>query len=202
MRVQRVRFSTAEAVGGGSPDSFRVRFDGSLASMTKPAQVFFGGTSSMFYDPPGGIVAHLNNLIVTDSTPPNVKSSSFVINNSQAATTGVSSIRVGVAYQQTPGISMRDEVALLQLIISKTASLGDGVVYDLTSSFDPATGRVDYDHKGRAGDIYYYWVRATDRSGNTAPARFIGSRDTLTPVQGSMATVADAAISFVLSLVP
>lgn len=202
MRVQRVRFSTLGAVGGGSPDSFRVPFEGALASLSKPEQVFFGGTSSIFYDPPGGIVAHLNNLIITDTVPPNVKSVSFVINNSQAAATGVSSINVGVAYHQTPGTSMADEVALLQLIISKTPSLGDGVVYDLTSDFDPATGRVDYDHKGRAGDTYYYWVRATDRSGNTSPAQYIGTRDTLTPVQGSMATVADADISFVLSLAP
>lgn len=202
MQVQRVRVSTAGAIAGSTPDSFRVPFTGTLVSLGKPTQVFFGGTSSVFYDPPGGIVAHLNNLIVTDSTPPQVKSVSFLINNSQAVTTGVSSINVGVAYHRTPGVSMIDEVALLQLIISKTANLGDGIVYDLTSSFDPATGRVDYDHKGRAGDVYYYWVRATDRSGNTAPAQYIGTRDTLTPVQGSMATVADAAISFVLSLAP
>jgi hypothetical protein len=199
--AQRVRFSTLEALPGGAstPDDFLAPFEGALLSLRRPREVFVEGTSSIFWDPPGGV--RQPPPLVTDTAPPLVKSSAFVIDNSQAAL-GVSRIAVSVAYQQTPGVAMQDEVALLQLIVSETPNPADGRTYDLMSSFDPATGRASFNHKGVPGAKYWYWVVAADRYGNTSPPEYLGSRDTLTNLLGSIAVVADAGISFNLSLAP
>lgn len=202
--AQRVRIGSLEPLPGGAstPDDFSAPFEGALLSLRRPREVFVEGTSSMFWDPPGGVrPGRLPPLLVTDTAPPLVKSSSFAIDNSQAAL-GVSRIAVSVAYQQTPGVAMQDEVALLQLIVSETPKPEDGRTYDLMSSFDPATGRASYNQKGTPGAKYWYWVVAADRYGNTSPPEYLGSRDTLTQLLGSTTVVADAGISFNLSLAP
>lgn len=169
-------------------------FPAALASLQKPRTLFVRDLSSILYDPPQGRTAFLASLVASDTTSPQVTSSTFNIDYSKFLS-GTSTVDVGVSVREPGG------VARIALYISETASLDDAVQVDLTRYYDSSTGSLHYFQDGENHTTYSYWLGMWDTSGNHTKT-FLGSRTTdNSGIAGSQVTVEDIAFTFQFSLV-
>ena len=186
---------------------FRFNSPGQSATRTFPGElitgnmVFLEEPSSIRYDPPGGYTSHLTPLINTDTTPPHITGTSFVIDNSKF-TQGTSAIDVGVTLQDQ-GSGVAGEVQKAVLYIGETQDPLLATPVDITGFFDPTSGQILYRHDGENYRTYHYWLQTWDSSGNFSGQVYLGSRDTdNSSLTGVTTTVEDTDLIFRFYVAP
>lgn len=173
----------------GSAAAFSAPLPGLLLSLDRPGQVFLEAMPLKLSAAAAAAVT-----ASTDTTPPQLKGISFVIDQA------TSSIKVGVQLldQNSPLV---DEVAYAVLYISTTGSLADAAALDVTNLFDAAAGTLAYKHSADPALDYTFWLEASDRQGNVLPPTLLGTRSASSPLASSSGSVtAGNTITFTFSL--